>query len=170
MTMFINANALHIPLPDKSVQCCVTSPPYYGLRDYNVSGQIGLEQTPEIYVSNIVSVFREVWRVLKDDGTVWVNMGDSYTGSNMTGGNNGINSQGTYKIARQFKKDTKASITGLKPKDLIGIPWRAHLCIGFRLGVVASQSITGRILVGALFVDTPFFVTFNNFIRHKFTY
>jgi DNA modification methylase len=65
-------------LPDASVQCCVTSPPYYGLRDYGVSGQIGLEQSPDEFVAQLVAVFREVRRVLRDDGTLWLNLGDSY--------------------------------------------------------------------------------------------
>lgn len=64
-------------VPPCSVQCVVTSPPYYGLRDYGVEGQIGLEETPEAYVENLVSVFREVRRVLKDDGVLWLNLGDS---------------------------------------------------------------------------------------------
>jgi len=67
-------------LPACSVQCVVTSPPYYGLRDYGVEGQIGLEPSPEAYVEQLVKVFREVWRVLKDDGTLWLNLGDSYWG------------------------------------------------------------------------------------------
>ena len=65
-------------LPDESVQCCVTSPPYWGLRDYGIDGQLGLESTPEEYVSKMVEVFREVRRVLRDDGTLWLNLGDSY--------------------------------------------------------------------------------------------
>lgn len=68
-------------LPDTSVQCCVTSPPYFGLRDYGHQEQIGLEETPEAYVSTLVTVFREVRRVLRDDGTLWLNLGDSYAGS-----------------------------------------------------------------------------------------
>jgi len=66
-------------LPERSVQCCVTSPPYFGLRDYGVDGQIGLEETPQDYVNRLVEVFREVWRVLRDDGTLWLNLGDSYS-------------------------------------------------------------------------------------------
>ena len=65
-------------LPEKSVNCVVTSPPYWGLRDYGVENQFGLERTPEEYVAKMVAVFREVWRVLRDDGTLWLNMGDSY--------------------------------------------------------------------------------------------
>ena len=68
-------------IPDQSIQCVVTSPPYWGLRDYGVDGQFGLEDTPEEYVKNLVKVFREVRRVLKDDGTGWLNLGDSYTNS-----------------------------------------------------------------------------------------
>ena len=68
-------------LPDGCVDCIVTSPPYYGLRDYGVDGQIGLEETPEVFIDHLVTVFRELWRVLKPEGTLWVNMGDSYAGS-----------------------------------------------------------------------------------------
>jgi DNA modification methylase len=68
-------------MPDKIAHTCVTSPPYYGLRDYGVEGQIGLEETPEMFIEKLVEVFREVRRVLRDDGTVWINMGDSYSGS-----------------------------------------------------------------------------------------
>ena len=87
-------------LPDCSVDCCVTSPPYYGLRDYGVEGQIGLEGTPEAYIDRLVQVFREVYRVLKQDGTLWIVIADSYAGTGKT------TAQGGY-----------------KPKDLIGIPW-----------------------------------------------
>ena len=68
-------------IPDQSVQSCVTSPPYWGLRDYGEAGQIGLEQSPNEYVEQLVQVFREVKRVLRDDGTLWLNLGDSYSGS-----------------------------------------------------------------------------------------
>lgn len=81
----INANALSIPLASGSVQCVVTSPPYYGLRDYQTAGQIGLEQTPEEYVANMVQVFREVWRVLRDDGTAFLNLGDSFCDKQLLG-------------------------------------------------------------------------------------
>ena len=90
---------------DESVQCCVTSPPYWGLRDYGVEGQLGLEATPELYVEKMVEVFREVKRVLKKDGTLFLNLGDSYFG----GG-------GAHEIHH-------ANITSLKSKDLVGIPW-----------------------------------------------
>jgi len=86
MLSIVNANALKIPLATECVQCVVTSPPYYGLRDYGVEGQIGLEKTPAEYVETIVNVFREVWRVLRPDGTLWLNLGDSYAGSGGAGG------------------------------------------------------------------------------------
>ena len=71
-------------LPDKHFQTCVTSPPYYGLRDYGTDAQIGLEKTPEQFVESLVNVFREVKRVLKDDGTLWLNLGDSYSSGSRT--------------------------------------------------------------------------------------
>jgi len=110
-------------MPEGCVQTCVTSPPYYGLRDYGVEGQIGLEQTPEAYIEKLVAVFREVKRVLKDDGTLWCNIGDSYNGSG------GPGSQYDSKSGRSFKGEFKKyanpnrDIENLKPKDLIGIPW-----------------------------------------------
>src|SRR5690606_21107814 len=73
-------------LPDESVHCVVTSPPYFGLRDYGVDGQIGLEQTPDEYVAEMVAVFREARRVLRDDGTLWLNLGDSYAATGKSGG------------------------------------------------------------------------------------
>ena len=77
-------------LPDESVHCVVTSPPYWGLRDYGVAGQIGLEATPEAFVSELVDVFREVRRVLRDDGTVWLNLGDSYSAGGNGGGSSAL--------------------------------------------------------------------------------
>ncbi|MFA5300086.1 MAG: site-specific DNA-methyltransferase [Lutibacter sp.] len=114
-----NGDALEVlkQLPNESVQMCVTSPPYWGLRDYLVGGQIGLEKTPEEYVQKIVEVFHEVKRVLKKDGTCWINLGDSYAGSGGTG--NQFNQVGKgLNIVRPVKP-----MGGLKPKDLVGIPW-----------------------------------------------
>jgi DNA modification methylase len=124
-------------LPDKSVHCCVTSPPYFGLRDYGTNEQIGLEETPEAFVSALVDVFREVRRVLKDDGTLWLNLGDSYAGSGKGANPDGsvhvsaLNSkQATHKGTICGKKPPqKAHKIGLKPKDLIGIPWRVALAL-----------------------------------------
>ena len=110
-------------LPDESVHCVVTSPPYFGLRDYGVDGQIGLEDTPAAFVAVMVEVFREVRRVLRDDGTLFLNLGDSYNGSGPSGGAGkqytNAGSQGT----------TVKAVPGLKPKDLIGIPWRVAFAL-----------------------------------------
>ncbi len=111
-------------VPDGSVQCCVTSPPYWGLRDYGHDGQLGLEPTPEAYVENMVAVFREVWRVLKDDGVLWLNLGDSYNGS---GGAGGDYSPGGLKEGQPKYPGRK--ISTLKPKDLVGIPWRVAFAL-----------------------------------------
>lgn len=116
-------------LPERSIHCCVTSPPYFGLRDYGVDGQIGLEEKPdclgwatgescgECYVCHLVAVFRKVWRVLRDDGTVWLNLGDSYP-------NGGRGSRGSDpKHVGRVDMQTRPR-DGFKSKDLIGIPWR----------------------------------------------
>lgn len=99
-------------------QTCVTSPPYFGLRDYGHEGQIGLEETPEEYIKQMVEVFRCVWDVLEDDGTLWVNIGDSYAGNNSRASNNG---RAGFGNARE--KVVNRTGEGLKTKDLIGIPW-----------------------------------------------
>jgi len=126
-------------LPDKSVQMCVTSPPYYGLRDYGVDGQIGLEETPAEFIGRLVEVFREVRRVLSDDGTAWVNMGDSYAGSRCGGNSQSITGVGrdesvTAAKARRTvasrRRDNESvprsdyAVPGFKPKDMMGMPWR----------------------------------------------
>lgn len=124
-------------LADGSVHCCVTSPPYFGLRDYGVAGQIGLEPTPDEFVAQLVEVFREVRRVLRGDGTCWINLGDSYAGS---WGNYGAKNRGkgkqreiangsqahqkAYDGLEGWRPPTAGNLgPGLKPKDLIGIPW-----------------------------------------------
>jgi len=164
-------------LPDGSVQCVVTSPPYFGLRDYNtasweggdpdcdhnpqrpdggersdralplgrggmykdvcgkcgavrVDKQIGLEDTPEAYVTKLVEVFREVRRVLRDDGTVWLNLGDSYAATTkQTGRNDANNEFRPGRVEAGEKTKTKITLNGLKPKDLIGIPWRVAFAL-----------------------------------------
>ena len=105
-------------MEDESINCCVTSPPYWGLRDYGVEGQIGLEKTPEEYVAKMVEVFGEVKRVLRDDGTLWLNLGDCYNGS---GGAGGDYSKGGLKEGQPKYPGRK--VATLKPKDLVGIPW-----------------------------------------------
>lgn len=124
-------------LPDKSVHCCVTSPPYFGLRDYGVDGQIGLEQSPEEFVAEMVAVFREVRRVLRDDGTLWLNLGDSYAGSGKGGNpkdgkqqtNKGSLTVGTTAREPPATNITRKVFEGIKLKDLIGIPWRVAFAL-----------------------------------------
>ncbi|KKB09383.1 DNA-methyltransferase [Devosia chinhatensis] len=124
-------------LPDQSVHCVVTSPPYFGLRDYGVDGQMGLEPTPAEFVQGIVDLFRDVRRVLCNNGTLWLNLGDSYAGSWGAQGRNGQMAERCVVQARSIDAHPqKASRTGaipegsgLKPKDLIGIPWRVALAL-----------------------------------------
>lgn len=129
-------------MPSESVQCVVTSPPYWGLRDYGHADQIGQEATPEAFVQTMVEVFREVRRVLKKDGTCWLNLGDSYFGSwgNYGGQNRGNGSQreikngskvpnAAYEGKEQMRPATAGKHESLKQKDLIGIPWRVALAL-----------------------------------------
>lgn len=122
-------------LPDESVHCVVTSPPYWGLRDYGVEGQLGLEPTPDEYVGRLIEVFREVRRVLRSDGTCWLNLGDTYL-AGMSGGigpHSEITSQRNHEAVRQAQAAKGGarhrSAPGLKPKDLVGIPWRVALAL-----------------------------------------
>ena len=130
-----DARAALATLAPGSVQCCVTSPPYFGLRDYGAAGQIGLEATPDAYVAELVAVMRQVRRVLRDDGTLWLNLGDSYASSGQSGqqspsanlsrhGTNGCNPK---MAAQMFGRAPTPE--GLKPKDLIGIPWRVAFAL-----------------------------------------
>lgn len=117
-------------MPDGSVNCCVTSPPYYALRDYGVEGQLGLEDSPEQYVTRLVSIFGEVRRVLRDDGTLWLNIGDSYAGSGKGAWANKDAQKAVYvpdHADPQCKVDKVPA--GLKPKDLMGIPWRVAFAL-----------------------------------------
>ncbi len=126
MSKIICADALDglKTISSESVDMCVTSPPYYGLRDYGVSGQVGIEQTPEAYIARLTDIFSEVRRVLKKDGTLWVNIGDSYAGSGkgpMTISANGKNKD-VFDMQNRIYEVPK-TWEGIKPKDLIGIPW-----------------------------------------------
>ena len=117
METVLHGNALEMLgfVKAKSVNTCITSPPYYNLRDYGTPGQIGMEETPEKYIESLVMVFREVWRVLRADGTLWINIGDSYaTSSGPQPPTNTRNRQGHTE---------KRVPSGYKRKDLIGIPW-----------------------------------------------
>jgi DNA modification methylase len=111
-------------LPDQSVHCCVTSPPYFGLRDYGVAGQIGLEPTPDAFVGELVVVFREVRRVLRDDGTLWLNLGDSYASAWACKRRNIIGNG-----SPDMNTSRGRMAEGLKEKDLIGIPWRVAFAL-----------------------------------------
>ena len=137
-------------LPDQSAHCCVTSPPYFGLRDYGTEGQMGLEATPDTYVSGMVALFREVRRVLRDDGTLWLNLGDSYSravakgGSGPNGKHDFIPDYGSARralasnakigssdgaVGRGDRPGTRAAAGGLADKQLLGIPWRVAFAL-----------------------------------------
>lgn len=131
MVQVLHGDSLTIlrTLPEESVQCVVTSPPYWGLRDYGVSGQLGLEATPDEYVAKLVAVFREVRRVLRDDGTLWLNLGDSYSGYH---GNSRVPDDEAPSNKPGYVENMRATsvgIGGLKPKDLVGIPWRVAFAL-----------------------------------------
>lgn len=133
-------------LPDGSVDCAVTSPPYYSLRDYGIAGQVGAEKTPTEYVDRLRGIFAEVTRVLADDGTIWVNLGDSFSGSGPSGASYqsattqrraaGDGMDGNFRVSKRLaeqgltyatKKPTAAE--GYKPKDLMGIPWKVAFAL-----------------------------------------
>jgi site-specific DNA-methyltransferase (adenine-specific)/site-specific DNA-methyltransferase (cytosine-N4-specific) len=110
-------------IPDSTFRCCITSPPYWGLRDYGIAGQIGAENDPDTYIADLVHIFREVRRTLREDGTLWLNIGDSYT-------------SGDRRWRAPDKKNAGRAMSyrpptpkGLKPKDLIGVPWRLALAL-----------------------------------------
>lgn len=112
-------------VPDGIAQTCVTSPPYFGLRDYGAAGQIGQETTPREFVEALVSVMRDVRRVLADDGTLWLNIGDSYASQGGNGAQGSTSQRaGRSNIAAQMKASSTKAPDGYKPKDLLGIPWR----------------------------------------------
>jgi len=124
----LQGNSLEIlkNIPDKSIQTCITSPPYWGLRDYGTDEQLGLEETPEQYVENMVLLFREVRRILKDDGTLWLNLGDSYGSS--TGSIYGISNSKKYSEGDlNFNRPSRPS--NIKQKNLMGIPWRVAFAL-----------------------------------------
>lgn len=154
MHIFYLGNTLDVlkQLPEKSVQCCPTSPPYFGLRDYGLpstdwpeieytpmaglssvvvpawSGCLGLEPTPELYIAHIVLIYREVWRVLRDDGTCFLNVGDSYCSPNGRSHGNTYTNKGPNSQLKHMANAQDIGIIrkwpALKPKDLLGIPWR----------------------------------------------
>lgn len=136
--MIYQGNCLDImpTLEKASFRCCVTSPPYWGLRDYGVAGQLGLEKTPEEYVAKMVTVFREVRRALCDDGTLWLNLGDSYasgrgTCHNPGGGATSLGKKRKDANAHPLDRGNRSILeaSGIKPKDLVGIPWRVAFAL-----------------------------------------
>ena len=116
-------------IPDGSIHCCVTSPPYWGLRDYGVDGQLGLEKTPDEFVAKMVEVFCEVKRVLRDDGTCWVNLGDSYATSGGGSHKDWHKNKGISNSSVRAGNDYTERNDGLKPKNLCGIPWRVAFAL-----------------------------------------
>jgi len=123
------ADARALPFDNGCAHTCVTSPPYFGLRDYGHAGQIGLEGNIQDFVNELVGVFREVRRVLRDDGTLWLNLGDSYAGAGLGGG---TQKQGirAYPKGNTVQARTSARRVGnLKPKDLMGVPWRVAFAL-----------------------------------------
>lgn len=116
-------------LPAGAAQCCITSPPYWGLRDYDHRGQLGLESTPDEYVARLVEAFREVRRVLADDGTLWLNLGDSYASQPSWGRGSGSTLEGRKQGHEGGASPNRARLPGLKPKDLVGIPWRVAFAL-----------------------------------------
>lgn len=113
-------------LPAESVNCCITSPPYWQLRDYGVARQLGVEDSPDEYVESMVEVFREVKRVLKGDGTLWLNLGDIYMSSWPT---SRLKAAGFPWASARPGQPKKRNGMGLKPKDLVGIPWGVALAL-----------------------------------------
>jgi len=120
-------------IPDESIDCVITSPPYWGLRDYGAEGQIGLEKTPEDYVKKMVEVFREVKRVLKKEGTCWLNLGDSYASQGGGQVEQTVRGKENYVNSGQMGNEgcgtSRKAPQGLKPKDLVGIPWRVAFAL-----------------------------------------
>ncbi len=171
----IHANAQAIPLKSNSVQCIVTSPPYWGLRDYKLGDKgVGLEPTPDLYVQHIVEIFREVKRVLRDDGTLWLNMGDSYAHDNTQ--RRTIDEQ-----KRESERDVDKGYTaawqtgtragwrdraamgvplGLKPKDLVGMSWR----VAFALQADGCESAARR---GLLLLCNPAFKQYLRLVNQR---
>jgi DNA modification methylase len=124
-----DARAVMAEMEPESVHCVVTSPPFWGLRDYGVPGQLGLEPTPEAYVESLVAVFREVRRVLRSDGTVWLNLGDSYNAYNGNAGPSSTIDQSRSEQRPRLESGHGLRTKGLKPKDLVGIPWRVAFAL-----------------------------------------
>jgi DNA modification methylase len=127
--MLIRADARALPLRDGCVDCCVTSPPYFGLRDYGHAGQIGLEETVDAYVDSMRAVFQSIARVLRPEGTVWLNLGDSYAAGGRGGGGSFMAQRREAAWQKQSKLNGFRIVDGFKQKDLLGIPWRVAFAL-----------------------------------------
>jgi DNA modification methylase len=135
--MILHADARFLPLRQQVVDCCVTSPPYFGLRDYGHPKQIGLEPTPEAYIATLVKVFQGVWRVLKDDGTLWLNLADSFAGSGQGGGGSygperrawRAGDEANSRNGSEANRNGLMGVKGAKAKDLLGMPWRVAFAL-----------------------------------------
>jgi len=164
--LIVQGDALDVlrALPDESIACCVTSPPYWGLRDYGVAGQIGLETTPDEYVARLVAVFSEVHRVPADDGTLWLNLGDSYastSGLKVSGpqqsrdGRRGVlGPRSLHPSASRTVLSAFKDFGDLKPKDLVGIPWRVAFALQsagwyLRADIIWAKGFSGDTRAGS---------------------
>ena len=164
--LIVQGDALDVlrALPDESIACCVTSPPYWGLRNYGVAGQIGLETTPDEYVARLVAVFSEVHRVLADDGTLWLNLGDSYastSGLKVSGpqqsrdGRRGVlGPRSLHPSASRTVLSAFKDFGDLKPKDLVGIPWRVAFALQsagwyLRADIIWAKGFSGDTRAGS---------------------
>lgn len=146
LSLIVTGDARRIPLPDRSVHCVVTSPPYWGLRDYGVAGQIGQESSPEEYVAVLVAVFREVRRVLRDDGMCWLNIGDSRAtgassyrkaGGKCFGKQYRVIDSGSYPVQQM----NRMPVPGISKGNLVGIPWRLAFALQADGWILRSEVI-----------------------------
>lgn len=130
-SLILNGDSLDVlpTLKAGTIQCCVTSPPYWGLRDYDHPAQIGAEASPDLYVENLVAIFKEVRRVLRADGTVWLNVGDGYARNGGTGSHGPNAIVGNTKKLIQRRNCKVPEVWGLKDRDLLGLPWRVAFAL-----------------------------------------
>lgn len=134
-------------LPAESVHCCVTSPPYFQLRDYGCERQIGLEPTPDEFVAELIGVFREVWRVLRNDGTLWLNLGDSYNAYNAYNANRGSSnsiSANAEVACPKIATGSGLTVKNVRPKSLLGIPWRVAFALQEQGWILRSEIIWNK--------------------------
>lgn len=140
--MILNADARHMPLADESVHCVVTSPPYWGLRDYSAAGQIGLESSLGEYLDEMMLVADELWRVLRTDGTLWLNIGDAYVSRQQ--GSQGKNGWMYGRGVTRARLTQRKRDPGLKTKDLVGLPWRIAFALQERGWYLRSDIVWSK--------------------------